>query len=70
MVVRANYRFITAPRALIQEATKKMRDGDKRDRKGHLLRAANNADETKRQRETTSKNESFFKLNFIRSSNE
>lgn len=25
MVVTANYRFITAPRALIQEATKKMR---------------------------------------------
>lgn len=47
MVVTANYRFITALRVLIQEAAKKMGDGDKRDRKGHFLRAANNADETK-----------------------
>lgn len=47
MVVTANYKFITAPRVLIQEAAKKMGDGDKRDRKGHFLRVANNADETK-----------------------
>lgn len=51
MVLTANCRFITAPRALIREAAKKMRDGDKRDRKGHFLWVANNADETKGQRE-------------------
>lgn len=52
MVLTANCRFIIAPRALIREAAKKMRDGD---RKGHFLRVANNADETKGQREVTLK---------------
>lgn len=47
MVVTANYRFITAARVRIQEAAKKRGDGDKRDRKGHFLWAANNADERK-----------------------
>lgn len=55
MVVTANYKFITALRVLIQEAAKKMGEGDKRDREGHFLRAANNADERKWQREDTLK---------------
>lgn len=37
MVLTANYRFITAPRELIQEVGKKMRDGDKKRMKRSLL---------------------------------
>lgn len=36
MVLTANYRFITTPRELIQEAGKKMRDGDKKRKKKTL----------------------------------
>lgn len=38
MVLTANYRFITAPRERIQEASEEMRDGDKKRMKRSLNR--------------------------------
>lgn len=47
MVLRANYRFITAPREKIQEGAKKMRDGAKKRQNRSILIGGRDADETK-----------------------